>query len=88
MGTYKETTVAGKAAQRGIIEQREQPQRSKKVRLVVVEVRSIEHSLLRYPDWCKWAAYPTLKAAEQTIASKQRSAYYSKYYEFRIREDK
>lgn len=34
MGTYKETTLAGKAAQRGIVEQRELRPRSKKARPV------------------------------------------------------
>jgi len=84
MSTYRETTIAGKAAQRGITEQRELPQRSKKARPIVVEYRG-QNGLMRTPNWTKWGSYSTVRAAEQTVAQKRRSAYYSAYYEFRIK---
>lgn len=87
MGTYRETTLAGKAAQRGIVEQRERQPRSKKSRLVVLECRQITALFGGRvdKDWRKWASYPTLGAAEKSLQTKQRPGFYSKYYEFRIR---
>jgi hypothetical protein len=82
MGTYKETTIAGKAAQRGIVEQREQPQRSKKDRPIIVEMRRREP----LGKWGKWKAYINLRSAEQGIASKNHG-FWSKNYEFRIRPE-
>lgn len=90
MGTYRETTLAGKAAQRGIVEQREQPQRGKKKRTVVVEFREIrkrrDGALLPSPSaWKRWGAYITTAGAQQMVERNARHAYYSHYYEFRIR---
>lgn len=84
MGDYREATNAGKAAQRGIVDQRERPQRSKKSRPIVVECRRCDSP----PGvWGKWGNYIDTKAAEQTIAAKQRHSYYSRVYEFRIRPE-
>lgn len=75
MSTYREATIAGKAAKRGIVEQREQPQRSKKTKPVIVESR-------RAPDdargkwlnreWHKWGAYRTESEADMAIATLER----------------
>lgn len=84
MSTYKETTIAGKAAKRGITDQREQPQKSKKAKPVVVECRraqNLERATWLGKDWKKWGAYRSKAEADMAIAALRRKWV---YLEFRI----
>lgn len=86
MGTYKEQTLQGKAAKRGLTEQREHPSKSKKFKPIVVEARGLSRGFLRGTDWHKWGSYTNREVAQQMIDKKMRSSFYSKYYEFRIKD--
>lgn len=86
MGTYKEQTLQGKAAKRGLTEQREHPSKSKKFKPIVVEARGLSRGFLRSTDWYRWGSYTNREVAQRMIDNKMRSSFYSKYYEFRIKD--
>lgn len=81
MTTYRESTNAGKAAKRGIAEQRQAPGKNKRPRPVIVESRGL--GVLNW-GWRRWGSYRTTAEAETMIANAGR-----KYpgTEFRIKPD-
>lgn len=82
-GSYREMTIAGKAAQRGIVEQRPTGGKSKRPRMVVVEMRYTHGDLKIFPrDWRKYGSYRTPKEAEAVIDQQMRKY---NWMELRIR---
>lgn len=76
MSSYRETTIAGKAAKRGIVEQRPVASKSKRPRPVVVEYRragNLPH------DWRSWKSYRTAAEAEMAMAGMVRKYTWNEY---------
>lgn len=89
MASYREATIKGKAAQRGIVEQRPIGGRSKRERPVIVEhcylkpePGDVLQGLFKYGVWRKWGAYRTTAEAEAMIVQQKRKY---KWMDFRIR---
>lgn len=81
MSTYRESTNAGKAAKRGINEQRHAPGKNKRHRPVIVESRST--GILNH-GWHRWGAYRTVAEAEAVIDNASRKYGWT---EFRIKPE-
>ena len=79
MTTYRESTNAGKAAKRGITEQRQAPGKNKRPRPVVVESRGTG---ILNRGWRRWGSYRTTAEADAMISQAERKYHWS---EFRIR---
>lgn len=81
MSSYQESTNAGKAARRGIAEQRQGPGKNKRPRPVVVESR---RTGLLNRSWRRWGSYRTSAEAETMIANAGRKYPWA---EFRIKPE-
>ena len=83
--SYRESTNAGKAARRGIVEQAEKPPPKKKVgvksEMVTIEVLW-DFALMRQ-GWQKWRSYQDMATAAQALSTLSRK---SSYATFRIKE--
>lgn len=95
MSDYRERCNEAKAKRSGIVDQRAQPNRSKRAKPVVVEYRLGEHakkhfagnfwSELQMGDWSKWHSYRTTEEAQKAIDNDIRKN--DGLWEFRIKPD-
>lgn len=78
-GSYRESTNAGKAARRGITEQRESQPAKRKAgsRPVVIEVHW--HHIALSQGWNKWRSYRDMETARQALATLSRKSEYAEY---------
>ena len=90
----REATNDAKAKRAGIVEQRQQPNRSKRARPVIVEYRLSEKGRSwwhphRHHDelakWRKWHAYRTIEEAQKAIDDQLRKV--PDLWEFRFKDD-
>lgn len=91
MSDYRERSNEAKGKRAGIVDQRPQPNRSKRAKPIVVEYRVSDETLKRhgdfwktFRDWNKWHAYRTTEEAQRAIDNNIRKN--QGFWEFRIKE--